>query len=263
MFRKKKIEYCESTREINTKEKYWNNFLRPENLINSAIALLTLISVILVYFTLIEMKQQRESTYIPEIAIRNDCEFVIKCDSENPDFYVKIPDYNAVEGSGIKVCGMEIPYLYFTVENIGFGSARNIKFEWANDTYSKFAEYIENQNYYIELRMLEDGDQKIITSQDKRILDSDWPIDLTIPYINVAGSENVTQKLDAKVLGYLIGLSARYSDDIPNIELEVTYENIYGKEYNANIRIKPTSTYIKKSKGYEYLINFGIEMEYH
>lgn len=123
MFGKKKIEYCKNTHEIIVIEKHWNNFLKPENLINSVIALLTLISVIIVAFTLREMKKQRESTYMPEIAIRNDYEFIIKCNLENPDFYVRVPDYSALEGSGFKTCGMEIPQFYFTVENIGFGSA--------------------------------------------------------------------------------------------------------------------------------------------
>lgn len=262
MVKKNKIESCENTHEINVKENYWSSFLKPENLINSIIAFLTLISVVLVAFTLMEMKQQRESTYMPEIAIRNDYQFIIKCDLNNPDFYVIVPDYGAIEGSGYTTCGMEIPHLYFTVENIGFGSARNIKFEWSDDTYSKFAQYIENKNYYRDLRILEDGNQKIISSQDERIFDSNWSTDFTIPYINAAGNENITQKIDVEVLGYLIGLSARYSDDIPDIKLKVTYENIYGKEYRADIRIKPFSTYIKKNKGNEYLINFDISIEY-
>ena len=262
MFKKKKIEYCESTHEINVKEKYRNTFLKPENLINSIIALLTLISVILVAFTLEEMKHQRESTYMPEIAIRNDNRFIVKWDSEKPDFYVLGSDYNAIEGSGFKKYGVEIPYLYFTVENIGFGSARNIKFEWAEDTIGKFAKYIENEDFYEDLQIIEDGNQKIIISQDERIFDSDWFTNLSIPYINAAGSETITQKLDAELLGYLIGLGTRCYDDIPNIDLKISYENIYGKEYSANVGIKAVSTYIRKNKGHEYLINFEISIEY-
>lgn len=236
--------------------------MKPENLINSFIALLTLFSVILVAFTLKEMKQQRESTYMPEIAIRYDNEFVVKWDSEKPDFYVLGTDYGTIEGSWNKEYGVEIPYLYFTVENIGFGSARNIKFKWAGDTISKFVEHIENEDFYTDLKILEDGNQKIILSNDERIFDADWSTDLTIPYINAAGSENVTQKLDAELLGYLIGLSTKCYGNIPNIELKVTYENIYGKEYIANIVIKAVSAYVRKSKGDEYLVNFEISMEY-
>lgn len=262
MLEKKKIKYNENTHIIDVKNNNWKSFLKPENLINSIIAILTLISVILVYFTLLEMKQQRESTYMPEIAIRNDKEFVIKWDSENPDFYVRGTDYGAYEGSGIRSYGIEIPHLYFTVENIGFGSARNIKIIWNDETISKFAECINNIDFYSGLEVLEDGDQKIIVSMDERIYDTYWLDELTIPYINAAGNENITQKLDADIFGYLIGLSVLRSEEIPDIELKIIYEDIYGKKYEMNAVIKATSTYLKKNKGNEYLINFEIKMNY-
>lgn len=262
MFEKKKIKYNENTHKIDVKDNNWKSFWKPENLINSIIAVLTLISVILVFFTLLEMKQQRESTYMPKIAIRNDKEFIIKWDSENPDFYVRGIDYGVLEGSGIKSYGIEIPHLYFTVENIGFGSARNIKFIWNEDTISKFAECINSIDFYSELEVLEDGNQKIIISMDERIFDAYWSDEFMIPYINAAGNENITQKLDADIFGYLVGLSILRSDEIPNIELKIIYEDIYGKEYEANVVIKATSTYLKKNKGNEYLINFDIKMEY-
>lgn len=90
--------------------------------------------MILVWATLLEMKQQRESTYKPVIAVKSENEFVVKQDEKNPDFYLMGIDSNAVEGSGYKLYGFTIPYLYFTVENIGMGAARNVICEFPEDS---------------------------------------------------------------------------------------------------------------------------------
>lgn len=257
-----KEEYCESTHENNVKEKYWNDFLKPENLIDSIIALLTLFSVILVAFTLLEMKQQRESTYMPEIVLRYDNDCVIEVNLDNSDFSIRYYDKPVFEGSGIRHYGVKISHLYFIVENIGFGSARNIKFEWAEDTISKFAESIEEINYFSGLQVLEDGNLKLIFANEECIFSSCWNVEPVISYVNIVGTESNVQKIDAELLGYLIGLCKIYSLEIPNIELKATYENIYGKEYEANILIKPFYTYEKKNNGWQYLINFEIKIEY-
>ena len=69
--------------------------MRPENLINSITGILTVISVILVWATLLEMKQQRESTYKPLIAEKSEKEFVVKKDEKKPDFYFMVIYYIA------------------------------------------------------------------------------------------------------------------------------------------------------------------------
>lgn len=242
--------------------KYWRSFLKPENLINSFIAILTLISVILVWFTLIEMKQQRESTYKPVIAIMCSDEFVVKTNISQPDFYLSVPDYNAVEGSGYKMEGFQIPYLYFTIENIGLGSARNVKIQWSQDTFSQFVECIETNGRYEDLKLIEDGDLKRIFSEDDIVFETNWSNDYKIPYINTTENGSGVYKLDAGILGYLIGFCAFCSSDIPSLELKITYEDIYGKTYVANTYINIKSSRFRNDMESNYLIDFEMQVNY-
>lgn len=262
--RRKKIEYNENTYEIHEKENnknYWSLFLKPENLINLIVVVLTFISVILVWVTLLEMKQQRESAYKPVIAIGNENRFVIKRDGLKSDFYLLGIDFNAVEGSGYKSYGFTIPYLYFTVENIGLGAATNLKFEWSQDICSKFIDYIESMRFYKDLKVIEDGDLKIISSQNEIIFETNWPTYFEITYINSSEKEEL-KEIDAGILGYLIGLSMLNSEKMPNLQLKISYEDIYGKSYTAVAEINVHSSYLRKDNGAESYATFDIVMEY-
>lgn len=235
--------------------------MRPENLINTIMGILTFISVLLVWATLLEMKQQRESTYKPVIAVQSENEFVIKQYDENPDFYLMGIDPAAVEGIGYKLYGFTIPYLYFTVENIGMGAARNVICEWPQDIYNRYAEYIKESGTYRDLKLIEDGNLKIISSQDEVIFRTNWPTRFEIPYININEKEDKI-KIDAGILGYLIGIGMNVANEMPTLELNISYEDLYGKKYTTFAKINIISTCLKKDDGLEYFVTFEILADY-
>lgn len=59
------------------------------------------------------MKQQRESTYKPVIAVKSENEFVVKQDEKNPDFYLMGIDSNAVE---VDINYMDLLSLIYTLQ---------------------------------------------------------------------------------------------------------------------------------------------------
>lgn len=223
--------------------------------------ILTFISVLLVWATLLEMKQQRESTYKPAIAVKSENEFVIMQQDKNSDFYLVGFDHNAVEGIGYKTYGFTIPYLYFTVENIGMGAARNIVFEWQQDIYNRYAECIKESGRYKDLKVIEDGDLKIISSQDEVIFRTNWPTRFEIPYINTNEKEDKV-KIDAGILGYLMGIGVNAVNELPTLELNISYEDLYGKKYTTVANINVISTFIFKDDGSEYHLTFEIVADY-
>lgn len=96
------------------------------------------VSAIVAVVALREIKKQRESSYHPELFLSiNSAKAVIKENKEE--------DASIIYRQFIDDKETDLDLLHFTIENIGFGAAKEVKIEWFFD-YKKALKMIEDIN---------------------------------------------------------------------------------------------------------------------
>ena len=126
------------------------------NLINSAIAVLTLFTVIISFVTILEMKTERKLAYKPTIAI-NPIEIEFSWDRNGFEEWVKVSDNKPStlleDGSIVNEITIPISILYdgsiekLDVVNIGAGAAKDISFSWDKNNVDNLTECLTALDY--------------------------------------------------------------------------------------------------------------------
>lgn len=106
--------------------------------------LLTFSAVILTFLTLIQLKRQRESMYIPDIFLgeRHVDLFGFDLKDRFSDFTYTLLKKPKEEKNSEKIEDKSYPWLDIYIHNIGFGAAKYIKGTWEYD-FSKFISLIK------------------------------------------------------------------------------------------------------------------------
>lgn len=203
---------------------------------------ISIISTLLVLFTLFEMQAERNATYLPDISLSNT-KVAISWDKnglpcitqEAKDITAKIADEDTIIN--------KLPHM--KVYNIGVGTAKNISFTWENQ---------KNMKAYIDfLNSCNDID----ISFDENMLY------IKTPAINqgIGGSYisqydfllNSTQEFEtlALPLSYYTLIKEAYirtnNEKIPILYLSVSYSDVQGKSYNKTIQINADISFLTKN----------------
>lgn len=233
-------------------QKFWKD---PKAIIELAVAILTLLSVILVGWSVYEMKLQRESAYKPVLAV-GDTSF-----SFSGWVYGNYEDGSKyLMASSITDIISGLPLLRFKIENIGLGIAKNIKCEWSEDNYSRFSTYLKTNNEIGKNLVLdEDGDLKIAKYNDEILFMTNISPAIELPFIKIGDSDNNYIEVDATVYGYLCTLcSIGYfsAETQPELVLNISYEDIYSKKYYAQVHIRYIISRLRIDDEFQYYISF-------
>lgn len=220
----------------NTEKKTFIESEKYRSIIEIAMAILTLLSVILVLFSNCEMKKQRQSAYKPVLSIgENIYSFEGNIYNIYSDGSFEISDEK------VEHIVSNISPLSFKLENIGLGIAKNVKCEWSESNIELFYKYFQKHNKYDEdeIEISNDGDLQIIKYKDTILIMKDFSFVSETPFIKTDNSENNYIMIDASVFGYLCLLDAIYynQDDSPELVLNVSYEDMYSKKYSAEVHI--------------------------
>lgn len=201
-------------------------------------AIISAVSLVFVVKTFVEMRIQRQSSYKPIIAIANseitiDKFKVVESVNDESESLFSVYDFSKRIS--------EIGSYYLELENIGFGTARNIEVVWDKDNFSNYCYFFkrnEVNSETVDLTFEEDGDLKIIKNGDLNgpILEEKISQDTYNPFLKNIDTED-SFKVDATFFTHLMFLSyfTSYEEEIPKILLNISYEDIYSKKYNTQV----------------------------
>lgn len=277
-------------------------FLQNKEIINILSGIGTFISALIAIYTLSEIQKQRLSTYKPELLIKSFIVYInksplikqneelIKYKVENFNEYDKKPFKNK-DGDEYSVSPL------FKIENYGFGPAKKIILTWRYnvekavheinkvlyDEYyfheyrdkgkTSFFEESDRMHYYF-LKKKDDDEFQISFYNKKKVIQG---IDY-LPPINVEEHSHYhtipseiiksyytyflfKNKLIEKRSKHLFGNEIK---ELPQVSLEMQYEDINGKTYTKNFNFKLSviitqlDDYIDTDKEFGYL-HFEIE----
>jgi hypothetical protein len=192
---------------------------------------LELISVLLVLFTLVEMKISRNNAYMPDILFHNTTFAVIW----NENGFTKLGQsddemYQNLIGQSDYVC--EIPKIKLT--NIGVGTAKNIQIEWSYDNLELLVDYLYKVNGEATFTFRRNESSNTLIIKDS-IYTSSKPF-TEIPYMKNEAEEEII------VFPYEYWECIRESCinqtdgslPIPDLKVEVRYSDVQGKRYAVN-----------------------------
>lgn len=227
---------------------------KPENIVDKDIkdrekmlyrlqivgAIISALSILFMALTLSEMRSQRQSSYKPIISIANS-----ELMTEN---YRPENEYNCVDVFGYQfepevfpeALSKMKPYT-LKLENVGLGTARNVEVAWDKANFKKYCEYMDQHLDSYDNRTLsfdEDGDLKLISVNyiDEPLLKEEISKDVYTPFLKPVETGD-TFEVDATFFSHLMAFSefARTSEKKPEIRLNVSYEDIYSKQYKTSI----------------------------
>lgn len=216
---------------------------------------LTLISIILVGYSNHEMEMQRESAYKPVLSIGESIytyEGNVRFSYPDGGYYIS--------SENVEEMLLNSSDLTFKLENIGLGIAKNIKYEWSENSVKQFNEYFELYKSSKKDGFIadNDGDLQIIKYGDMILLQKEFLFSSTVPFIKTDISDNNYITIDADVLGYLCLLDEIYcySESSPEFVLNVDYEDMYSKKYSAEIHINYTVDQYLDNSPDKFVISF-------
>jgi hypothetical protein len=225
--------------------------------------ILTLIAVILTLFTLIEIRSQRQSMYIPDLFLGD--RYVNFYGFDFHDRYSNF-EFDQIEDPKKEKQSDEIPKKFYSVElflhNIGFGAAKSVKIKWEYDI-EKFIELlnpmVDKNQFGVSLNK-QDGRQgayieHILTEHFSSCTYSylmNGEKDVVLPKHTIEKSPiiNVPETYTT-LLSYFIAFKYEMFDpkskkhyifdelnEIPPLSLNLTYYDIRNKKYQKEISLK-------------------------
>lgn len=180
--------------------------------INSCIALLTLFSVIGVFFTIIEMRMDRNAAYKPDILI-NPIEITFSWDENGWEDWqtfseLAIEGKNEVNSDGSITGQITFPLAFldkeyfhsFSAANVGVGTAKDVVFTWQEHNTEKLSNFISSKN---EAKAeFCTWDQSVVFDYENCLLVMDKELPLEIMYMLPAERSEDT---------YSVGFPAQYT----------------------------------------------------
>lgn len=209
--------------------------------INIVMAILTLLSVVGVFFTIHEMRKDRDAAYKPAI-LMNPIEFEISWNEDGEEeWFTSLPGEGEssvdVDEHGEMIGTIKIPMTIFrengletfSVVNIGVGAARDIVFEWDENNVQNLKEYLIERDSSKADFCLEG--QSVVFSIGDRIVMTDKPQGNRLMYMLPNAEETYILALPTaySVLVHEIVKNADLGENLPHLVLYVDYTDVQGK----------------------------------
>lgn len=210
---------------------------RNHNVITLAQIIISIISILLVYVTLLEMQVDRNNAYLPDIYF-NKTSFVITWDVNGS------PDLDCSDDEMFQALCQTTNYVNMVprieLENIGMGTAKNIHLEWAHSSNMRaLVNYLYTINDTSSFTYEINGHFTVITADGHTIQST------SRPFLDITYMKNEPQG-DSISIPYEYWLCIRHicrnynsgGLNLPDIKIALHYYDIQGKEYRIEKTIQ-------------------------
>ena len=216
--------------------------------INIVIASITLLTAIIALLTINEIRKQRVHSYFPDINMVNFSFYVYKGDFDEENKSVYLYSYKNKKKENSKIGGFN--ELKIGINNIGFGVAKNVRWNW-NFDFEKAKKIICNDE---NVKWEKNEDFIIIDCFPQNV---EWAFDIeedniggSFNFILPYGNEN--RETEIVIPDYFINLYWLYmvnqisgkeltksiQDFFPLLELNVKYTDIHSNELSKTFLIE-------------------------
>jgi hypothetical protein len=215
--------------------------------INIIIASITLLTAIIALLTINEMRKQRVHSYFPDINMANFSFYVYKTDYDNETNSIFLHFFKNKKEENEKIDGFN--ELKIGINNIGFGVAKNVRWDWDFDLTQAQKVICKDKN----IKWVKDEDDVILI--DLKKLNIEWALD--VKEDNIGGAfnfilpySNENRETEIVIPSYYIDLYWLYlviqiendfkeyaHDYFPQLELKVRYTDIHSNEQEKTFLI--------------------------
>lgn len=216
------------------------------DIIDSIMAFFTLISLILLWYSIVEMKRDRDAAYRPSL-LMNPIEYTITWNDKGEEEWLssskpqKEGSVNILEDGKVHV-SLEIPVILFredgletiSIVNVGVGAAKNIVFRWnRNNIDSLQKQLLEIDSSRKDFCSV---DKNITFTINKHIVAADMPKDYRLMYMLADAKQTYTIPIPTSytILIHEIFKAAKEKekDTIAHFTLEIEYTDVQGKRFS-------------------------------
>lgn len=212
----------------------------------------TIISVIVIIFTLSEMQIQRNNAYMPQIIfepVQVDISWGNTADLVNP-----LANANGI----VNPTSVKIPS-----RNIGVGVAKQITYSIDISTFYDWFNLLKELDKENSYTLVQKDNQVVVTINDRNIM---FPVKLEENKVFLL--PNAEEVFDLVIpMQYISLLQAIYSvhgdefPDIPDIKLSVSYTDVQGVKYNKQVSLIIMSLYMVEDSNGNGLASYQITMK--
>lgn len=207
--------------------------LSIDNVIGIVGHLLAIVSLLLVFATLVEMQKQRDNSYMPQIVAECSDEVGITWSNKHDILYISDDEKKS----------SRYKQFYLDIYNIGVGVAKNLQFEWVSENMDLFAECINSnsKNYYLESK------NGIFNLQTEGVVTGGSEFEKVNKLSFLASSNDEPYRMifpHQYLLCYKVMLMDQLNT-FPQLQLKISYEDIQNKSYEQilNIRMEPQTLF--------------------
>ena len=247
---------------INCKETFKNIIagMSIGDMINSVMTLLTAISVILVFLTLLEMKTARDASYLPNI-VMNPIEEIAEWDADGDLIWLAenvrpVESVTDNKSDGSISGSIKIPITMFTtpslqkysVVNVGAASAVELTFEWDENNSKNLYDCLLSIDSKYKDFFLEGTKSDIFKCKDN-LFQMNKEITYSLMYMD-SNTDRAYDLLFPAQYSILTGMIMKEyvqgAENLPYIVLNIQFKDIQNKTYNEEIMI--TITMLKREE---------------
>jgi len=192
--------------------------LSTDNKINIIGHCLTLISLLLIFFTLVEMQTQRNAAYMPYIVAEFNDTVKMSWNGIDGLSFSNAPEYDNIH-----------PPIYFDVYNIGDGIAKNVQFQWMDNNIVRLSEYINDNSTDFHVNL--GGQMPRISAYGIEASGKVFERNLNYSFLSTGNYEPYKINVPYNYLLCYKFMQVASLDEYPEIHLKVSYEDIQGKAY--------------------------------
>lgn len=199
----------------------------------------SIISTVLVLFTLFEMRAERNDAYRPDISLSNT-ELAISWDKNGLPSISKEAEDTLSKVIHADTAINAIPQI--KVYNLGVGTAKNITLEWYNQKNMK--NFINIFNSYDGINVfIDDNSVYIETDSIKHRI---WtPINSKIDFLLNSKQDFDTLPFPSPYYQLIKEMCIRTrTQDVPPLYLQISYSDVQGKIYNKTIQIHTSISFL-------------------
>ena len=193
-------------------------------------AIVSVISVIMVFLTLHEMQVQRNNAYKPDIIFETSSVAFSLGDPEKIDSYDNIINSD----TSLNPASINIP-----IRNIGAGIAKNLSLTITSDSYSSWLSLLDELNSEKNYSFTKEGNRMIVSDGSKVVsLAANYTVKKTFLLANAEEKyEFILPEHYTALLREMVQTKKQAMADIPNLEILISFEDVQGISYNKKVSL--------------------------
>lgn len=214
----------------------------------------TMLSAIIVIFTLHEMQIQRNNAYMPEIIFETVSVPFSWGTPQNIDVYHSLID----DETELNPTSIKIP-----VRNIGIGVAKKVTIKITYDNYISWLSLFNKLNPEHQYKYTQNGNMLTISNGTTQFaFNADYQFEKTFLLPNAEEiCEVVIPVQYAKLLQEISSLRNTTLIEIPNIEVNVSFKDVQGIVYDKKISLKIEDCFLTSDSDANGIAIYRIIME--